>query len=239
MPTNYRGITVLKIRSLAGGPVCLYIVSDQRRLLVARERRHRVETRAAALLAPQTLSVEMPPGERPARYRTISPRLTRKDYYLIDRCKYAPVRRRDPACPRTEPTCLSGISQMCFRILGIIRCWAELILAPLRCRSTAKALTWSYLVWILNPRVSHGVLDAVQTFAARGLSDADQAQTAIHQLHLATIIQIINIYRVLYPLSASLLPSCCSSFSLRLIPPSRRDDQRGSRIAVRSSQLSD
>lgn len=77
----------------------------------------------------------------------------------------------------------------------------------------------------LNSRVSLGVLDVVQTFATRGLSDADQAQTAIHQLHLATIIQIINIYTVLYPLTVSLLPSCCFSFSLHLIPPSRRDDQ--------------
>lgn len=35
---------------------------------------------------------------------------------------------------------------MCFRILDIIQRWAELILSPLRCRSIAKALAWSYLV---------------------------------------------------------------------------------------------
>lgn len=44
------------------------------------------------------------------------------------------------------PTCLPGISQMRFRILDIIHCWAELIHAPLRWRSIVKALMWSYLV---------------------------------------------------------------------------------------------
>lgn len=117
---------------------------------------------------------------------------------------------------------------MCFRILDIIQRWAELILSPLRCRSIAKALAWSYLVsrFDLNPmRVALHLrrgsnVCRKRIIGCRSGPNREELRrgTAIHQLELATIIQIINIYHVLYPLtSVPVLPSCCFFSSLRLI----------------------
>lgn len=136
--------------------------------------------------------------------------------YLIDPIRAAGPRRKVVLHRRR---CLSGISQVCFRILGIIRRWAALILAPLRCRSTAKALTWSYLVWILKPRVSQGVLGAVQTLAASGLSDADRdrPRSINSSRHNYTNNKYLSRPHPLTATLPSCCCSCCFSCSLRLI----------------------
>lgn len=132
---------------------------------------------------------------------------------------------------------------MCFRILSIIRRWAELILAPLRCRSKAKALPWSHIYKVHT--YTYNRTHTLSSFNLKPLHlrrkrfkrkpQEDYRMQIVPETPrytltypspttpAITIKQIINIYRDLYPLTSTLARSNrCFFFSLLLIPSAGR-----------------